>query len=383
MIPYGRQHIDDDDIQAVKDVLQSDFLTQGPAVTKFEDIYKSYIKSNHAIAVSSATAALHIVAKAMGIGPGKRIWTSPITFVATSNIAFYLGADIDFIDIDLDSFNMSTEELEKKLVKAKLEGTLPDLVIPVHISGNSCNMQKIWELSQEYGFSVLEDASHGVGAEYDNDKVGSCSYSHAAVFSFHPVKIITSGEGGMITCNDADLAEKCYQLRTHGIHRTDEMKKSHGAWYYSMEDLGYNYRMTDVQAALGASQMNKLDQFITKRRELVEIYNKELSEILVTTPRESDDSYSSWHIYVVLVNEDKVKKEKKQIFDELLNAGIGVNLHYIPVYKQPFYQENGFEGYTLTNAEEYYRRAITLPLFPDLTENEIQYICKELKRILI
>lgn len=382
MIPYGRQHIDDDDIQAVADVLNSDFLTQGPSISNFETLFKNHVQAGHAIAVSSATAALHIAAKAMGIGVGKRVWTSPITFVATSNAALYLGAEVDFVDVEVESFNMSADALEAKLKQARVNNTLPDLVIPVHMAGNSCDMKRIWALSKEYGFKVLEDASHAVGAGYDGKEVGSCPYSHAAVFSFHPVKIITSGEGGMITCNDLGLAKKCQQLRTHGVSRTDEMRTEKGSWYYEMDDLGYNYRMTDIQAALGASQIQKLDQFIEKRRELVEVYCQNLVDVSVDAPCESEGSYSSWHLYVVLVDDD-VAKDKKQIFNDLLDAGIGVNLHYIPVYKQPYYQQNGFENYSLPNAEEYYRRAISLPMFPDLTKDEVVYICDQLKRILM
>ncbi len=379
MIPYGKQDISQDDIDAVTAVLKSDFLTQGPAVECFERRVAEYCGAQYAVAVSSCTAALHLTYMACGLVTDKRLWTTPNTFVATANAALYCDAEIDFVDIDPQTYNMSVEALRTKLEAAKKSGTLPDIVVPVHFSGYSCDLEEIQKLSEEYGFQIIEDAAHCIGGSYKDKKIGSCAYSKACVFSFHPVKIITTGEGGLITTNDKDLYEALLRLRTHGITRdTDLMQqKDEGSWYFEQLELGYNYRITDIQCALGLSQMSRLDEFITRRRELALRYTEKLPLLPLQLPQNSDDS--SWHLYVVRLENDT---DRRAVFDQMRERGIGVNVHYIPVHLHPFYRQKGFKEGDFPKAENYYKHTLTLPLYPGLTEDEQDHICKSLESIL-
>lgn len=377
MIPYGKQDISEDDIDAVVSALKSDFLTQGPVVEKFERRVADYCGVKYAIAVSSCTAALHLSYMACGLGPGKRLWTSPNTFVATANAALYCGAEIDFVDIDPRTYNMSPQALRKKLVQAKKENALPNIVVPVHFSGRSCQLDEIHKLSKEYGFEIIEDAAHCIGASYKGKKIGSCEYSKAAAFSFHPVKIITTGEGGIITTNDKEMHQRLLRLRTHGITRDHNImqKKDEGAWYFEQLDLGYHYRITDIQCALGLSQMDRLDEFVERRRFLAGHYAERLGGLNLQLPYLEGDGDSSWHIYVVQLPESA---NRRNIFDQMREHEIGVNVHYIPVHLQPYYKQKGFKAGDFPEAENYYKRALTLPLYPGLTEDEQDHICKSL-----
>lgn len=369
MIPYGRQSISEDDIQAVVDVLRSDYLTQGPAVPAFESAVASYCKAKHAVAVNSATSALHIACLALGVGPGDIVWTSPITFVASANCALYCGAQVDFVDIDPNTYNLSVEYLAQKLEVADKQGRLPKVVVPVHLSGQSCDMAAIFALSKRYGFKVIEDASHAIGGKYQDEPVGSCKFSDITIFSFHPVKIITTGEGGMVLTNNPMLAERMQLIRSHGITR-DESKMTRepdGSWYYEQIDLGFNYRMTDIQAALGLSQLKCLDRFVAERWKIAQEYNEQLAQLPLKLPIQIPDSYSAYHLYIVRVQLEKVTRSHQKIFEGLREAGVGVNLHYIPVYRQPYYQQFGYEISAYPQAESYYKEAITLPIYPNLT----------------
>ncbi len=372
MIPYGRQDISDADIQAVVDVLRSDYLTQGPAVPAFEESVASYCDVKYAIAVNSATSALHIACLALGVGKGDVVWTTPITFVASANCALYCGATVDFVDIDPRTYNMSVERLAEKLAVAEKTGNLPKVVIPVHLCGQPCDMAGIHSLSQQYGFKVIEDASHAIGGRYKGEPIGNCRYSDITVFSFHPVKIIKTGEGGMALTNDLALASQMVRLRSHGITRnTAEMTNvPDGPWYYQQIDLGYNYRMTDLQAALGLSQMQRLDEFVTKRHALAAHYNELLKSLPVTTPWQHADSYSGLHLYVIRLHADDAKISRREVFERLRMNGIGVNLHYIPVYRHPYYERMGFTPSDFPEAERYYDEAISLPMYPGLTEQQ-------------
>jgi UDP-4-amino-4,6-dideoxy-N-acetyl-beta-L-altrosamine transaminase len=376
MIPYGKQSISENDINAVVKVLRSDFLTQGPIVPKFEVELCNYTGANHAVAVNSCTSALHIACLSLGLGPGDILWTSPITFVASANCALYCGASVDFVDIDLDTALMSVSHLKNKLERAKKDGKLPKIVIPVHFSGQSCDMQEIHALSKEYGFYIIEDAAHAIGGSYNNEKIGCCRYSDIAVFSFHPVKIITSGEGGAILTNNDKLSKKMKLFRSHGITRDcSQMKgESHGAWYYEQIELGYNYRMTDIQAALGLSQLNEIEILLSKRAEIANYYDEFFSSINVTPLIVKSDRSSSNHLYVIRVS----KKKRDTLFNELFEAGIGVNLHYIPVYKQPYFNCDIY----LKEAEKYYESAITLPIFPLLTIEQMKHVSNKVNIIL-
>ena len=345
MIPYGRQDISEADIQAVVDVLRSDYLTQGPAVPAFENAVANYCKVKHAVAVNSATSALHIACLALGVGKGDIVWTSPITFVASANCALYCGAAVDFVDIDPRTYNMSMERLAEKLAQAEKSGSLPKVVIPVHLCGQPCDMAAIRLLGQQYGFKIIEDASHAIGGKYRGEPIGNCRYSDITVFSFHPVKIITTGEGGMAVTNDSSLAKSMQLLRSHGITR-DVGEMTHapdGPWYYQQIDLGYNYRMTDIQAALGLSQMQRLDEFVTKRHTIAKRYDQLLADLPVVTPWQHADSYSGLHLYVIRLKLKNIQKTHREVFEVLRAAGIGVNLHYIPIYHQPYYQGLGFK----------------------------------------
>ena len=371
-IPYGKQFIDESDIAAVKEVLESDWLTQGPAIARFENKLKESCLANHAVAVSSATAALHIACLALGLGEGDYLWTSANTFVASANCGLYCGASVDFIDIELDHYNMCVAALEEKLIRAEKEGKLPKIVVPVHFAGQSCDMKAIKKLSGKYGFYIIEDASHAIGAYYNEKPVGCGEFSDITVFSFHPVKIVTTGEGGAAVTNSSDLYEKLARLRTHGITRDpNKLQSNHGPWYYEQLDLGYNYRMTDMQAALGCSQLYKLNEFIKKRQDIFNHYASLLKDLPLDLPKHNDDSYSALHLYPVLVND---KKKHKLLFEHMRKNNIGVNLHYIPVYKQPYYQQLGFSCDYCPNAEHYYERAISLPMYPLLKQEQLDQV---------
>lgn len=372
MIPYGRQNIYQDDIDAVIEVLRSDFLTQGPLVPEFEKIVASYCGAKHAVAVNSATSALHIACLALGVGPGDLVWTSPITFVASANCARFCGADVDFIDIDPDTYNMSMDRLAEKLEQAKQKGRLPKVVIPVHLAGQACEMQKMHALSIQYGFGIIEDASHAIGGSYQGEKIGSCRYSDITVFSFHPVKIITTGEGGMAVTNDPALVKHMASLRSHGITRyPDEMTHPpDGPWYYQQIELGFNYRMTDMQAALGISQMSRLDDFVTQRHAISDYYEELLKDAPVTRPWQHPDCHSALHLYIVRVQAGRMKYGHREVFERMRADGIGVNLHYIPVYRQPYYERMGFRSDDFPEAERYYSEAISVPIYPGLTVDQ-------------
>ena len=385
MIYYGKQDINEADIQAVEAVLRSDFLTQGPAIERFEQRVAQYCGVKYAVAVCNATSALHIACLAAGLGKGDLLWTSPITFVASANCARYCGADVDFVDIDENTYNMSVSALEQKLQEAKRRGRLPKIVVPVHMAGQSCDMRAIKKLSEEYGFTLLEDASHCIGADYADTKVGSCAYSDMAVLSFHPVKIITTGEGGMVLTNDAALYEQLCLYRSHGITRDPKhmTRESDGDWYYQQVALGFNYRMTDIQAALGASQMDRLDEFVARRRALAARYDELLRDLPLRTPFVLKEAQPSWHLYIVRIDFDRVRKTRQQIFAEMRARGIALNLHYIPVHTQPYYEALGFRAEDCPAAMEYYREALTLPLYPCMTDAEQEMAARALREVLI
>jgi len=369
-IPYGRQDVSDADIQAVVEVLRSDWLTQGPAIERFETEVAAFVGGAHAVAVSSATAALHLACRALGLGPGDVLWTSPNTFVASANCALYCGADVDFVDIDPLTHNMSVEALATKLAAAERAGRLPKIVIPVHFAGEPCDMAGIHDLARRYNFFVIEDASHAIGARYRESVVGDGRYSDMVVFSFHPVKLITSGEGGMIVTHRPELAEQLRRLRSHGITREPGMMTgaSEGPWYYQQLELGYNYRMTDIQAVLGASQLKRLPEFLRRRHELAAKYDDRLGGMPVIRPNRNPANYSALHLYVIRIDRTRVARTRREVFEHLRGAGIGVNVHYIPVHLQPFYRERGFEPGGFPEAEAYYEEAISLPLFYGLSD---------------
>lgn len=372
MIPYGRQDITQEDIDAVTEVLRSDFLTQGPMVPSFEQCVADYCGARHAVAVNSATSALHIACLALGLGPGDWLWTSPITFVATANCGLYCGAKVDFVDIDPHTYNLCPRALERKLQQAEREGRLPKIVIPVHLCGQSCDMAAIYALAQQYGFHVIEDASHAIGGKYQGETIGNGRYSDITIFSFHPVKIITTAEGGMALTNDAELASRMALLRSHGITR-DPAQMTHepdGPWYYQQIDLGFNFRMTELQAALGISQMTRLDDYVTRRHMLARRYDTLLDALPITIPRQRPDGYSGLHLYVIRLQLDKIRKTHRQAFESLREQGIGVNLHYIPIHTQPYYQRMGFMLGDFPEAERYYTEAISLPMYPTMSEAE-------------
>ncbi len=384
MIPYGRQDISEADIQSVVDVLRSDYLTQGPAVPAFEKALADYCGSQHAVAVNSATSALHIACLSLGVGAGDVVWTTPVTFVASANCALYCGARVDFVDIDPCTYNMSVECLAEKLSHAEKSGKLPKVVIPVHLCGQPCDMAAIHVLRQRYGFKVIEDASHAIGGKYRGEPIGNCSYSDITVFSFHPVKIITTAEGGMALTNDATLAKRMQLLRCHGITR-DVNEMTHepdGPWYYQQVDLGFNYRMTDLQGALGLSQMSRLDEFVANRHNIAKRYDRLLVDLPVVTPWQHKDSYSGLHLYVIRLKLAEISKTHRQVFEELRAAGLGVNLHYIPIYRQPYYQKFGFEAGTFPVSECYYNEAISLPMYPALAIELQDKVIGSLKRIM-
>ena len=376
MIPYGRQSISEDDINAVIEVLRSDFLTQGPMVPEFEKIIAGYCGASHAVAVNSATSALHSACLALGVGPGDVVWTTPITFVASANCARYCGADVDFVDIDPRTYNMSVQRLAEKLEQAKANNRLPKVVIPVHLAGQPCEMKDIHALSKKYGFRIIEDASHAIGGSYQGGKVGNCQFSDITVFSFHPVKIITTGEGGMAVTNDLELVKVMARLRSHGVTRyASEMTHApDGPWYYQQIELGFNYRMTELQAALGVSQMKRLDDFVAKRHAIAARYDKLLAKSQIVTPWQHPDTYSGLHLYIVRVPAEN----HRALFENLRAGGVGVNLHYIPVYRQPYYERMGFKREAYPESERYYAEAISLPMYPGLTQEQQDEVVRQL-----
>jgi UDP-4-amino-4,6-dideoxy-N-acetyl-beta-L-altrosamine transaminase len=372
LIPYGRQWISEADIEAVAEVLRSDFLTQGPVVPAFEEAVAARCGADFGIAANSATSALHLACLALGVGPRDRVWTSPITFVASANAALYCGAEVDFVDIDERTYNMSPVVLEEKLERAAAGGVLPKAIIPVHLAGQSCNMAAIHAAASRYGVRIIEDASHAIGGRYRSRPIGSCEFSDIAVFSFHPVKIVTTGEGGMAMTNDPQLAELMQTDRTHGITHDPErlQHKDVGPWYYEQQRLGFNYRMTDIAAALGLGQLTRIDEFLARRREIAAAYDAAFADLSITLPWQDPDTSSAWHLYIIRIDRRRVRRSHGDVFDALRSAGIGVNVHYIPVYRQPYYRELGFgQGYS-PNAEAYYAEAISLPMYPALTDDE-------------
>lgn len=384
MIPYGRQEIRQEDVDAVIEVLRSDLLTQGPMVPRFEHAVAGYVGARHAVAVNSATSALHIACLALDLSEGDWLWTSPITFVASANCGLYCGAKVDFVDIDPRTYNLCPEALAAKLKKAEEVGRLPKVLVAVHLCGQPCDMAVIHELSQRYGFRIIEDASHAIGGQYRAEPIGSGSYSDITVFSFHPVKIITTGEGGMAVTNDDELAQHMSLLRSHGITRDPQFMthESDGPWYYQQVDLGFHYRMTEMQAALGVSQIERLDAYVARRNELAERYDRLLADLPVTTPWQHPDSYSGRHLYVVRLQLDAIDRTHRAVFESLRDQGIGVNLHYIPVHLQPWYRQMGFRPGDLPEAERYYAEAISLPLFPLMTEGQQGSVVSALEEAL-
>ncbi|HZL30513.1 MAG TPA: UDP-4-amino-4,6-dideoxy-N-acetyl-beta-L-altrosamine transaminase [Pseudolabrys sp.] len=384
MIPYGRQQVTQADIDAVVAVLRSDFLTQGPLVPRFESRLAAYCGVAHALAVNSGTSALHIACLALGIGKGDWVWTSPITFVASANCALYCGASVDFVDIDPCTYNMCPQALAAKLVVAEREKRLPKAVVVVHLSGQPCDLKSIHDLSKRYGFRVIEDASHAIGARYCNEPIGNCRYSDITVFSFHPVKIVTTAEGGAACTNDAALAERLALYRSHGITRDPKLmtRAPDGPWYYEQLVLGFNYRMTDMQAALGLSQFDRLDEYVRRRHEIAAGYDQILADLPVIRPWQDPDGYSAYHLYVVRLKTDEVARTHGEVFASMRESGIGVNVHYIPVYTQPFFQEMGFRKGQFPEAERYYGEAISLPIFPALTASDQDAVVDALKSAL-
>ncbi len=386
MIQYGRQDIQQEDIDAVVDVLRSDFLTDGPKVPQFEQSIIDYCHSNYAVAVNSATSALHIACLALDLTNTGLVWTSPISFVASANCAIYCGAAVNFVDIDAETYNISPQRLREKLENASANNEqLPDIVITVHLSGQVCEMEEIKSLSRQYGFAIIEDASHALGSIYKDSQIGSCKYSDITIFSFHPVKIMTTAEGGIATTNRSELATAMKLLRSHGVTRDAELmsEPSHGPWYYQQVMLGYNYRMSDISAALGISQLKRLSSFVTKRNSIAERYNNELKELPLRLPHQIEDSYSASHIYIIRLELGNLKSTHQEVFERLREKGIGVNLHYIPIHLQPYYQKLGFSLGDYPEAEKYYSEAITIPLHPQLTDNQIDIIIEELKNCLV
>lgn len=384
MIPYGKQDINQQDIDSVVEVLKSDFLTQGPKVPAFEKLLIDHTGAKHALAVNSATSALHIACLALGLSEGDWLWTSPVTFVASANCGLYCGAQIDFVDIDPTTYNLCPKKLEKKLKASKEKGTLPKIIIPVHLCGQPCDMKAISRLSKEYGFKVIEDASHAIGGKYHDFPIGNCQFSDITVFSFHPVKIVTTAEGGAVSTNQEDLAKKMALFRSHGITRDPELMigDSHGDWYYQQIDLGYNYRMTELQAALGVSQMKRLDEFVSARHLLSKRYNQLLSELPLELPYQLENTYSGLHLFVIRLRLDEITLSHKEVFEELRSRGVGVNLHYIPVHTQPYYQLMGFVEGDFPEAERYYQDAISLPMFHGMTQEQQDFVIEVVSDVL-
>ena len=385
MIPYGRQEITEADIAEVEKVLRSDFLTQGPTVPKFEQSIADYCGVSHAVAVNSATSALHIACLALGLGPGDWLWTSPNTFVASANCGRYCGADIDFVDIDPKTYNMSVNALSEKLLQAEKLGKLPKILVPVHFAGQPCDMLAIHDLSKRYGFKIIEDASHAIGASYNKIKVGSCTYSDITVFSFHPVKIITTAEGGMALTNNKDVADKISRLRTHGITNDKTKMKERPKdeiWNYQQIELGFNYRMNDIQAALGLNQMKRLDENVKRRHKIAEYYDAELKDLSLITPWQAPYVYSSYHLYPILIKVNSDFKAQRQVYDELIKNDIAVNLHYIPVHRQPYYENLGFKKDDFPIAEKLHQEILSIPMFPVLQDEHKEYVVEILRKVM-
>ncbi|MDI3273011.1 UDP-4-amino-4,6-dideoxy-N-acetyl-beta-L-altrosamine transaminase [Pseudomonas sp. MDT1-16] len=385
MIPYGRQSLDQADIDAVVAVLQSDWLTQGPTIERFELALAQRCQADFAVAVCNATAALHIACLAAGLEPGDRLWTTPNTFLASANCGRYCGAEVDFVDIDPLTWNLDAYALASKLEAAERDGTLPKVLVAVAFSGQSCDMRMIAGLAERYGVTVIEDASHAVGASYAGRPVGCGEFAAMTVFSFHPVKIITSAEGGMVLTNRPELAERLQRLRSHGMTRDPQQmtESSHGPWYYQQVELGFNYRITDLQAALGLSQLNKLDDFIERRRELAARYDRLLAYLPLTLPSAQPGAESAWHLYVVRLHTDRINLSHRQVFEGLRAVGIGVNLHYIPLHLQPYYRDLGFAEGDFPQAERYYAEAISLPMFPLLSDEQQDFVVEQLRRLVL
>lgn len=382
MIPYSRQSISEDDIRAVTEVLRSDFLTQGPMVPKFEQEISQYCGSNYATAVNSASSALYLACLALGLGPGDYLWTSPNSFVASATCALHCGAHVDFVDIDMESFNLSVDALEAKLQSAEERGSLPKIVIPVHFAGQPCDMPAIYKLSEKYGFKIIEDASHALGSTYEDIYVGSCRHSDITVFSFHPVKMITTCEGGLATTNNKELAARLERLRSHGITRDPLLMTSHSnneIWNYEQIELGHNFRLSEIHAALGRSQMESLKKFLGKRREIAKKYDGQLAELPLITPRQRLGTHSSYHLYPILVSDDFDNNHQKKLYNFMQHVGVNVNIHYIPIHLQPYFRKIGFNVGDFPNAEGYYRRTLSLPIYPDLTDQAFDYIILKLK----
>lgn len=394
MIPYGRQDITQADIEAVVQVLRSNFLTQGPAVPRFENAVAARVGAKYAVAANSATSALHIACVALGLQPGDCLWTVPNTFVASANCARYCGANVDFVDIDPQTWNLSIAALSEKLAQAQRAGRLPKVVVPVHFGGQPTEQEAIWELARKYGFKVLEDASHSVGATRNGEPVGSCRWSHITVFSFHPVKIVTSGEGGMALTNDRKVAESLSMLRSHGITRdpprfrlSDDTphhvsESGHAAWHYEQQMLGFNYRMTDIQAALGLSQLDRLTDYVERRNVLARHYQRALEDLPLRLPVVQPENLSAFHLYAVRLKSGASRRTHRQVFDELRRQGIGVSLHYTPVHLQPYYRELGFTPGQFPEAEAHGRAAITLPLYPALSDQMQEMVVSSLRSAL-
>ncbi|WP_448552055.1 UDP-4-amino-4,6-dideoxy-N-acetyl-beta-L-altrosamine transaminase [Thalassotalea montiporae] len=383
MIPYGKQHITEQDISAVVEVLKSDFITQGPKVLEFEQAIAQYCHAQHAVATNSATSALHIACQALGLSQGDYLWTSPISFVASANCGRYCGAQVDFVDIDLDTVNICPKKLKEKLVLAKQQNKLPKVVVVVHMAGLSCDMQAIATLAKEYEFTIIEDASHAIGGQYHGKPVGNCQFSDISVFSFHPVKIITSAEGGIAVTNDKALASKMRLYSSHGVTR-EQATFTNGIdapWYYEQHCLGQNYRMTELQGALGLSQLQRVDNIIEQRQQLAKRYQTALTGLPIQWQQPVDDNYSAYHLFVIRLNDD-AKLTREQLFEALREANIGVNVHYIPIHTQPYYRELGFNQGDFPVAEHYYQGALSLPLYPELSEQDFDHITTTLHTLL-
>ena len=385
LIPYARQEISEEDCEAVLGVLRSEYLTQGPVVPQFEDAVATYCSVLHAVAVNSATSALHIACLALGLGRGDWLWTSPNTFVASANCALYCGAKVDFVDIDSRTYNMSVEHLQEKLKQAEKVCRLPKVVMPVHFAGQPCDMPAIHALSQKYGFKIIEDASHAIGASYNKIKVGSCIHSDVTVFSFHPVKIITTGEGGMAMTNDIDLENKMRILRSHGIVKDKKLMHSrpdNEIWNYQQIGLGYNYRMTDIQAALGFSQMQRLDEFVSLRHKIAKRYDLAFEPLSLITPFQLPGTYSSYHLYPIRINEEKSGKTQREVYEFFWQMGVAANLHYIPVHRQPYYESKGFKPGDFPESENFHREVLSIPIYPDFPESLQAEVCRNLDNFL-